>query len=265
MFKSVKSVAMAASMALAVVAAPVTGAWAAGALAAIEKSGVVKIAVPQDFAPFGTVGPDMQPQGYDIDMAKLVAHDLGAKLEMVTVTTGNRIPYLTTGKVDLVISTLGKNPERAKVIDFSDPYAPFYNGIFGPDDIKVEGPKDLSGLTVGVTRGAIEDIALTKIAPKDTVIKRYEDNNGTISAFLSGQVDVMATGNVAAAAILKRNPPRKPNPKFLIKNSPCYIGMNKDEPALMKKVNEIIATALKDGRLEKISEKWLGMPLPKKF
>ncbi|PKR56084.1 transporter substrate-binding domain-containing protein [Thalassospira marina] len=251
--------------AMAMMAAPLAGASAAGALDAIKDAGVIKIAVPQDFPPFGTVGTDMQPQGYDIDMAKLIADDLGVKLEMVPVTTNNRIPYLTTGKVDLVISTLGKNPDREKVIDFTDPYAPFFNGVFGPADIDIKGPEDLSGHTLGVTRATIEDMELQKIAPKDVDIKRYEDNNATISAFLSGQVEVVATGNVTAAAIIARNPPRKPEPKFLIKNSPCYVGLNKEEPELKAKVNEIIAASLKDGRLNAISEKWLGNPLPEKF
>ena len=169
------------------------------------------------------------------------------------------------GKVDLVISSLGKNPDREKVIDFSAPYAPFYNGVFGPADFSVEKADDLSGMSVGVTRGAIEDIELTKIAPADVDIKRYEDNNGTISAFLSGQVDLIATGNVTAAAIIERNPPRKPEPKFLIKNSPCYVGLNKDEPEFMAKVNEIIAASMADGRLNAIAEKWLGIPLPEKL
>lgn len=250
--------------ALTMLAAPL-GAAQAGALDSIAEAGVLKVAVPQDFPPFGSVGTDMQPKGYDIDMAALIAEDLGVKLELVPVTSSNRIPYLTTGKVDLVISSLGKNPDREKVIDFSDPYAPFYNGVFGPADFSVEKAADLTGMSVAVTRGAIEDLELTKIAPSDVDIKRYEDNNGTISAFLSGQVDLIATGNVTAAAIIERNPPRKPEPKFLIKNSPCYVGLNKEEPEFMAKVNEIIAASMSDGRLNAIAEKWLGIPLPEKL
>ncbi|MFC4235067.1 transporter substrate-binding domain-containing protein [Thalassospira xianhensis] len=250
--------------AIAMIAAPLAGA-SAGALDTIKEAGVLKVAVPQDFPPFGTVGADMQPKGYDIDMAALIADDLGVKLELVPVASSNRIPYLTTGKVDLVISSLGKNPDREKVIDFTDPYAPFYNGVFGPADIAVKGAEDLAGHSVGVTRGAIEDLELTKIAPADLEIKRYEDNNGTISAFLSGQVDLIATGNVTAAAIIERNPPRKPEPKFLIKNSPCYVGLNKEEEAFKAKVNEIIAASIADGRLNAIAEKWLGIPLPEKL
>ncbi|MBT9382952.1 transporter substrate-binding domain-containing protein [Pseudooceanicola sp. CBS1P-1] len=234
----------------------------ADALSDITSKGTIRIAVPQDFPPFGSVGTDMKPQGYDIDMAGLIADKLGVKLELVPVTSANRIPYLQTGKVDLVISSMGKNAEREAVIDFSTAYAPFYNGVFAPADTKIGGAADLAGKTVGVTRGSIEDLELTKIAPADATLKRYEDNNGTISAFLSGQVEAIATGNVVAAAIVARNPPKKPEMKFLIKNSPCYIGMNKDEPALKDKVDAIIAEAKTDGDLNKISEKWLGMDLP---
>ncbi|TFF23360.1 transporter substrate-binding domain-containing protein [Jiella endophytica] len=235
---------------------------AAAGLDAVEQRGTLRVAVPQDFPPFGSVGTDMTPQGYDIDMAKLIADKIGVKLELVPVTSANRIPYLQTDKVDLVISSLGKNAEREAVIDFSDAYAPFYNGVFGPKDSGVSKPEDLSGKTVGVTRGSVEDLELSKIAPSDATLKRYEDNNGTISAFLSDQVDVVATGNVVAAAILAKNPPRKPEPLFLIKNSPCYVGMSKNEPKLMEKVNAIVAEAKKDGSLDAISEKWLGVKLP---
>lgn len=234
----------------------------ADALATIKDQGKIRVAVPQDFPPFGSVGADMAPQGYDIDMAKLIAEKLGVEVELVPVTSANRIPYLQTNKVDIVISSMGKNAEREAVIDFSDAYAPFYNGVFAPADVAISGADDLSGKVVGVTRGAIEDLELSKIAPADATLKRYEDNNGTISAFLSGQVDAIATGNVVAAAIIERNPPKRPEMKFLVKNSPCYIGFNKNEPELMAKLNEIIVEAKGDGALNAISQKWLGLDLP---
>jgi polar amino acid transport system substrate-binding protein len=238
--------------------------WTAGAdaLDDVMKSGVLKVAVPQDFPPFGSVGSDLKPVGYDIDTATLIAKKMGVKVELVPVTSANRIPYLQTKKVDLVISSLGKNPDREKVIDFSDAYAPFFNGVFGAADVKVAKVEDLAGMTVGVTRGSVEDLELSKMAPATATIKRYDDNNGTISSFLSGQVQVIATGNVVAAAIIAKNPPKKPETKFLIKNSPCFVGLNKDEPKLLAKVNAIIAESRKDGSLSVISTKWLGVPLP---
>ena len=233
----------------------------ADALDGIAKSGVLRVAVPEDYPPFGSVGADMKPQGYDIDMAALLAKALGAKVQLVPVNSANRIPYLTTNKVDLVISSLGRTPEREKVIDFSQAYAPYYQGVFGPADIKVAGPADLTGKTVGATRGALEEIALTQMAPNAT-IKRFEDNNATIAAFLSGQVQLIAAGNVVAAAIVAKHPPRQPEPKFVIKDSPCYVGLNKNETRLLEKVNAAIAQARHDGQLDAMSKKWFGQPLP---
>ena len=227
----------------------------------IAKAGVLKVAVPEDYPPFGSVGPDMKPQGYDIETAALLAKSMNVKLELVPVNSANRIPYLQTNKVDLVISSLGKTPDREKVIDFSTAYAPYYQGVFGPADVKVSGPADLTGKTVGATRGALEELGLTQMAPNAT-IKRFEDNNAIIAAFLSGQVQLIAAGNIVAAAILAKNPPRRPEPKFVIKNSPCFVGMNKNEPRLQQKVNAAIAQAKQDGTFNTMSKKWFGAALP---
>ena len=228
----------------------------------IAGSGLLKVAVPQDFPPFGSVGSDMKPIGYDIDMAGLIAKELGVKLELVPVTSTNRIPYLTTGKVDLVISSLGKNPDREKVIDFTNAYAPFFNGVFGPKNLEINNAGDLASRTIAVTRGSIEDLELTKIAPESAVLQRFEDNSSTISAYLSGQVELVATGNVVAASINEQGPGKMLESKFLIKNSPCYIGINKDQPKLMAKLNVLIESAKKNGSLETISQKWLHTKLP---
>lgn len=237
----------------------------ADALDDIMKAKVIKVAVPQDFAPFGSAGPDLKPVGYDIDMANLIGKELGVKTEIIAVTSANRIPYLQTKKAHIVISSLGKNPEREKVIDFSEAYAPFFSGVYGTKDVAAAKVEDLAGKTIGATRGAIEEQEISKTAPSSTTVKRYEDNNATISAFISGQVDLIATGNTVAASIADKSKARPPMLKFVIKDSPCYIGMNKDEPKLMAKVNEIIAKAKKSGELNKISEKWLKAELPAGF
>ncbi|WP_321409741.1 transporter substrate-binding domain-containing protein [Tolumonas auensis] len=228
----------------------------------IQQKGVLKVAVPQDFPPFGSVGADMQPYGYDIDMAGYLAQKLNVKLELVPVTSANRIPYLQTRKVDLVISSLGKNPEREKVIDFSNAYAPFFLGVFGAESVALKTSDELADKTIGVTRGAVEDMELSKIAPASTTVKRFEDNNTTLSAYLSGQIDLIATGNVVVAEISSRMPDRKPATKFMLKNSPCFIGIYKGETRLQQKVNELITAARSDGSLNKFSENWLKAPLP---
>ena len=242
----------------------VTHAWA-DQLQDIEKRGVIRIAVPQDFPPFGSVGTDLQPQGYDIDMAKYLAKQMKLKLQLVPVTSANRVPYLQTDKVDLVISSLGKNPEREKVIAFSRTYAPFFLGVFGPKEAELKDAAALSGKSIGVTRGAVEDMVLSDAAPKDAQLKRYEDNNTTLSAYLSGQVQFVATGNLVVAAIARQNAEKAPVAKFMLKDSPCFIGLRKNEPALKAKVDALIDRAVKDKTLNGLSEQWLKAPLPADF
>ena len=125
-----------------------------------------------------------------------------------------------TKKADLVISTLGKNAEREKVIDFSAAYSPFFQAVFAPKSAAAKSAADLAGKTVGVTRGAIEDLELSKIAPPSADIKRFEDNNATMSAFVSGQVQVIATGASVAGTIMQRNPGLGAELKFVLKDSP---------------------------------------------
>lgn len=220
----------------------------------------ITIAIPTDFPPYGFVGTDLKPQGLDIDMANLIAAKLGVKAELVPVTSANRIPYLQTKKADLVISTLGKNPEREKVIDFTAAYSPFFQAVFAAKSVAIKGPADLAGKTVGVTRGAIEDMELTKLAPPTADVKRFEDNNATVSAFVSGQVQAIATGASVAGNMMVRNPQLGTEFKFVLKDSPNFIGVAKGEDKLRLKVNEIIAAAKASGELDAMAKKWLGRP-----
>jgi polar amino acid transport system substrate-binding protein len=243
---------------LAAVLAP--SAHAQTALDDVMAKKLITIAIPTDFPPYGFVGTDLKPQGLDIDTANYIGAKLGVKVELVPVTSTNRIPYLQTKKADLVISTLGKNPEREAVIDFAAAYSPFYQAVFAPKALAIKGAADLAGKTVGVTRGAIEDIELSKIAPATADVKRFEDNNATVSAFVSGQVQVIATGASVAGNMMQRNPTLGAEYKFVLKDSPNYIGVGKGEEKLRLKVNEIIAAAKTSGDLDKMAMKWLGRP-----
>ncbi|MBB5545388.1 amino acid ABC transporter substrate-binding protein [Paraburkholderia fungorum] len=233
----------------------------ADALDNIAKTGTVRIGVFEDYPPFGSIGPDMKPMGYDIDVANLIGRALNAKVELVQVTGDNRMAYLADHKADMLLS-VGQTPEREKVIDFSQPYAPYYLAVFGPKALPVKNAADLAGKTISVARGTLEDLSVTKIAPPSATIKRFDDPNGAISAFLSGQVQLMVVGNDVGATILARHPANDPEQKFSLFSSPDHVGLNKNEPRLKQKVDETIAKARKDGTMNAISQKWLRAPLP---
>ena len=231
-------------------------------LADILEAGIVKIGVPESFPPFVSLNEEGEHVGYDVDVAKLIAEDLGVKAEIIPIVSKQRIPFLETDKLDLVISTLGANPKRAKSIWFSAAYAPFYTGAFGKSELKVESIDDLAGLKVGLTGGTIEDIQVTDEAPAGTEILRFGDNAATQASFVSGQVDVIITSNVVAAAMSEANPNLDIATKYISKYGASFIGVKKGQLDLLQWVNVWIMHKKLNGTLNNISLEWLGQPLP---
>ena len=232
----------------------------ADALSNIKQAGVLNIGIFEDFPPFASVGADMSLHGYDVDVADLLGKALGVKVHLVGITGQNRIPYLQEHKVDILLS-VGKSPEREKVIDFTEAYAPYYIAVLGPHDLKVTNAADLAGKSIGVNRGTLEDTSLTAAAPPSADIKRFDDYNGVISAFLSGQVQLIAVGNDVGASVLARHPAIGPEQKFQLLSSPDHIALNKNEPALKAALNDAVSKMEADGTLNAISKRWLLKPL----
>jgi polar amino acid transport system substrate-binding protein len=134
--------------------------------------------------------------------------------------------------------------------------------VFGPKSLAVKNTADLAGKSVAVARGTLEDLSVTKAAPAGADIKRFEDPNGAISAFLTGQAQLLVVGNDVGATIIAKNPPVQPEQKFQLFSSPDHVGLNKNEPRLLKQVDDAIAKAKGDGTLNTLSTKWLKAPYP---
>jgi len=227
----------------------------------IVKAGVLKVGIFEDFPPFSSAGTDLKSQGYDIDVINALAKGLGVTAEVTGITGQNRIPSLTAHKLNLLVS-VGVSDERKKVVAFTAPYAPYSIDVVGPKALSVTGPADLAGKTVAVNRGTLEDTSLTEVAPASTDIQRYSDYNGVISAFLSGQVQLMVVGNDVGASVLAKQPALEPESKFQLLNSPSALAINQGEERLLAKIDEILSTMKTDGTLDAISRKWLFIPLP---
>ncbi|KAB2709912.1 polar amino acid transport system substrate-binding protein [Ochrobactrum intermedium] len=227
----------------------------------IKSAGKIKIGMLVDFPPFGIMNTSNEPDGYDADVAKLLAKELGVEAQIVPVTGPNRIPYLQSGQVDVLVASLGITEERAKSVDFSQPYAGISIGVFGPKDIAVAKPEDLSGKTIGVARASTQDTAVTKVAPQDANIRRFDDDASAVQALLSGQVELIGLSNVVAAEIEKAAPGRYEQ-KIQLSQQVQGIAVRKGSAEMLEFVNKFIEKAKSDGELNKIHEKWLGAPLP---
>ena len=233
----------------------------ADALDEIKKSGKIRIAIDLGVPPYGMTDDKMQPTGSDIETAKLLAADWGLQFEHVPTTGAARIPSLQTGKADLVISSLSYTAERAKVIDFSVPYADHPSVVAALPSIAIKSYADLAGKKVAVVRGTTQDTDLTREA-KGAQLVRYEDDATEAQAFLSGQVDIFSTAELLVAPIDKKNPARQVEVKFVLDTFKLAIGVKKDETRLLEEVNKWIAANLKNGKLDAIYKNCHGNGLP---
>jgi polar amino acid transport system substrate-binding protein len=235
----------------------------AQSVADIKKKGEITIGMLVDFPPYGTTDAKNQPDGYDADVAKLLAKEWGVKANIVPVTGPNRIPFLLTNKVDLLVASLAITPERAKQVKFSAPYAAASIVLYGRKDAKIKDAAELKGMRVGVARASTQDVAVTKAAPEGTEIRRFDDDASAMQALMSGQVDAIGASTTVAAQIAKRVPPNTFENKFNLVQQNMGIAMRPGQDDLLKNVNDFVAKNSANGELNKLYQKWLQTDLPK--
>ena len=92
-------------------------------IAEIKQRGIVRIGVLSELPPWGFLDASGKPAGYDVEVGELIAKKMGVKAEFVGTTVAARIAQVLTGKVDMMLAIMGMYPERAKVVQFTEPYA----------------------------------------------------------------------------------------------------------------------------------------------
>jgi polar amino acid transport system substrate-binding protein len=226
----------------------------------VIKKGVVRVAVPLDVPPFGSQNQNREPEGFDVDLANMVAKALGVKLELQQVTAANRIPFLLTDKVDIVISVMGLTPERAKQIMFTAPYADTQLAVFGPKSIAVKSADQLGTYKVAAAKGTTQELALTAMAPRATIM-RTEDDATAAAAYVAGQAELFATNSLIIPDLQKRNPGKEFELKFTIRRSPAHMGVRMGEHNLVRWLDSFIFFNMMNGEIDRLHKKWLGIPL----
>ncbi len=217
----------------------------------------IRIAIDLGVPPYGMTDGQMKATGSDVETARLLARDLGVELEIVQTTGANRIPFLQTGKADIVISSLSVTAEREKVIDFSVPYAQIQSVIAGPKSVAIKGFDDLSGKRLAATRGTTNDRLATEGA-KGAQMVRFDDDATLITAIASGQVEFAATAPSLVKTIRDSAPQRDIEVKFVMQSFPLGIGMRKGEAKLQGWINNWIQTNTGNGQLAAIHKKFHG-------
>jgi polar amino acid transport system substrate-binding protein len=250
-------------LAAAAVAGMAAGhAMAEDTLSKIKESGVIKIAIDLSVPPWSFKDDSLNPTGSEVEAAKLLASDLGVKMEIIGTNSASRIPYLLQKRVDLIMSALSITDERKKTIAFSLPYSGNTTSVFAPKDMQIKSFADLSGKRVAVTRGTTNDNDITKNAPADAEIVRFEDEATTMTAVVSNQVELVAIAQSLVDQINKKNPAKNLEPKLELRTATMGVGMRKDDAELKAWVDQWVRKNIANGKLQEIYKKFQGADLP---
>ena len=222
----------------------------------------VLIGVDLSVPPFGITNEQMQPDGLDVDVAKLLAKDLGVELELVSVTGQSRIPSLQTGKVDFVVASFGIYTERALSVSFSNPYGGHKSVIIAPQAAEIKSLADLKGKRVGVPRGTAHEKILSSAKIDGMELVRFDDDSTTLNALVAGQVDAIGTVNYIAAQLQQRYPDSHFEEKVTYLQSFYGVGMRRNDPDLLHWINTVLFVHKQSGELGNIYEKWMKTPMP---
>jgi polar amino acid transport system substrate-binding protein len=228
----------------------------------IIKRGKVIVGVNTTTPIFGLMGKDGQPEGYDPDVARLVGKYLGVEVEFVSVTGANRIPFLVSSRVDMLICLFGITPERAQQVWYSMPYAFEAATLVAPASRAVKTIDELKGLRVGVPRGAMQDLILTPVAQEKGInLMRFDDEATGLQAMISGQVDLVGTGLLVNQTLNRNDPGKNYEVKIVLRPLHFGIGVRKGQSDLLQWLNTFVYTIKNNGELDAISRKWRGLPL----
>lgn len=172
----------------------------------IKASGTVNIGVFSDKSPFGYVDENGQYQGYDVYFANRIGQDLGVKINYVSTEAANRIEYLQTGKVDIILANFTVTPERAREVDFASPYMNVALGVVSPDSAVITSLEDIGPEDqVIVISGTTAETYLEKNDP-NIRLQKYDAYAEAKTAFENGNGVAWANDNTEVIAFAIENP-----------------------------------------------------------
>lgn len=232
-----------------------------GALDTIKQRGVLIVGVKGDFPPFGFVDERGQLAGFDIDLAREIARILlGSpdKVQLVTVTSANRIPMLQTAQIDVVIATMTITSARKQVIEFSVPY--FCSGhliLVRRDNTTITRFSDLNGKRVATVQGSTGDRVVATLAPQAQRIT-FGQNSEALLALRDGRAEAFVQDDVLLLAFAKQDPSLKVVGWPPQMPGPYGIGVRKGETDLLGAINVALARIRSQGIYGKLTAKWFG-------
>lgn len=181
---------------------------AESAITKIKKEGTIRIGVFGDKPPFGYVDSEGKNAGYDVVFAKRIAKELLGdenKVTFILVEAANRVEFLKSNKVDVILANFTQTPERAEQVDFALPYMKVALGLAVPKESNIASVDDLKGKTLIVNKGTTADAYFTKNHP-DIALLKFDQNTETFAALKDKRGAALSHDNTLLFAWVKDNP-----------------------------------------------------------
>jgi glutamate transport system substrate-binding protein len=233
-------------------------------MAELAEAGSITIGTKFDQPLFGLVGPDGVPQGFDVEIGKLIAGKLGIPedgIEWVETISSNREPFIESGQVDIVIATYTINDARKEIVSFAGPYYEAGQSILTlTENEDIQGPDDLAGKKVCTVSGSTPEKNLLENFP-DTEVVPFGAYSDCIDPLRNGQVDAISTDNVILAGFANDNEDLEVRGEPFTEE-PYGIGLAKDDTEFRDWINDVLEESYEDGTWTEAWEATAGAVLP---
>ncbi len=227
-------------------------------MAKIQKAGVLKVGTKFDQPLYGEKGLSGDVEGFDVEIAKLIADDLGVKADFTEAVSKNREPFIQNGNVDIVVATYTINDKRKAVVDFAGPY--YLTGqslMVRKDDSTIKTKDDLAGKKVCSVEGSTPAERIKTEAPK-AVITLFDTYGKCATAMENKQVDAVTTDEAILLGLAAKKPDAYQVVGRPFSEEPYGIGLKKGDQAFRDYINDFLEKIYEDGRWEKALKDTVG-------
>ena len=229
----------------------------------IIKDGTIRIGVNPNFPPMSSFGMTNQLEGFDIDVANVIAESLGVDADFITTETAQRVPFLISNRIDIALGAMTRTPERAKLISYTVPLHSEAMGVITTDKIAVSTWQELNSedITLVNMRGNLSVTILKERLPKPRVLL-VDGNADTIRAIAQGRADALVE-NVDFFLKFTEN---YRNVNWHVLDDPifvayCGIGVSKGNNELREFLNILLYDLHSSGYVNETWQKWYGTPM----
>ena len=221
-------------------------------MARLKDAGKVTVGTKFDQPLFGLKNLEGKPEGFDVEIAKLIAGEMGIaadKIQWVETVSANREPFIQQDKVDYVVATYTINDKRKQVVDFAGPYYVAGQDIMvakgNPEGIK--GPDDLAGKKVCSVTGSTPAENIRENYP-EADLTEFDVYSKCAEALKNGQVQAVTTDNVILLGLISKDQEAFELVGKPFTEEPYGIGVKKGDTQFRNFINDTLEKIEQDGR-----------------